>query len=104
MNPEWNQTVIYKNIHLEQVLYRMTLTHTYTRKLSLCLACAVTVCAVGTLGEVDVLLGFCPHVLSPRLFSPSLCNLLSALPRLKLTTIISALTQSEHRQPNCVSF
>lgn len=29
MNPEWNQTVIYKNIHLEQVLCRLTHLHTF---------------------------------------------------------------------------
>lgn len=29
MNPEWNQTVIYKNIHLEQVLCINTHVHTH---------------------------------------------------------------------------
>ena len=51
-----------------------------------------------------LLLGFCPHILSPGLFSVSLWNPLSALPRLKLTTVNSALTQTQHRRPNCLSF
>lgn len=71
MNPEWNQTVIYKNIHLEQVLcintHVHTHRHTHADNFQTPCSCAPTAHAVGHWGwrgRLVLSLEFSLHVLS----------------------------------------